>query len=176
MSNSGVPPAAERVVARLRRHGRVLVLPSLALLAVCGAAGYFTGRFPEAWQNLLVIAGAAVLALVLFLLPLFAWLTTRYTITSRRVIVRRGFLVRERRELLHSRGYDVTVRRGWLQSLFRSGDVSVNTSTERPLVLRDVPRASLVQGALHDLIEDAQRGVARPTSPVTDETIAWGSR
>lgn len=175
MSNSGAAPEAERVVARLRRHGRVLVLPSLALLAVSGAAGFFAGRFPEAWQNLLVLAGAAVLAIALFLLPLVAWLSARYTITSRRVIVRRGLLVRERRELLHSRGYDVTVRRSWLQSLFRSGDVSVNTSTERPVVLKDVPRASLVQGALHDLIEAAQR--SRPAAPaVPGETIAWGGR
>lgn len=187
MSNSGVPHAAERVVARLRRHGRVLLLPSIALLAVCGAAGFFTGRFPEDWQNLLVLAGAVVLIVVLFLFPLVAWLSTRYTITSRRVIVRRGMFVRERRELLHSRGYDVTVRRGWLQSIFRSGDVSVNTSLERPVVLCDVPRASLVQGALHDLIESAQIEAAQigsaqgaasfpRSSAVADETAVWGHR
>jgi uncharacterized membrane protein YdbT with pleckstrin-like domain len=147
-------PQAERVIARLRPHARALFWPSLALIAACGAAGYFGGMFPESWQNLAVYGGAAAVALLLFLLPLAVWLGKHYTITTRRVVLRRGFFVRERREVLHSRGYQVALRRSWLQSMFRSGDLSIDSGLERPLVLRDVPRAGAVQAALGDLMEN----------------------
>jgi hypothetical protein len=62
-------------------------------------------------------------------------------------------LVRDRQELLHSRGYDVTVRRAGLQLLFGTGDVRIDTGHEHPVVLADVPAPGLVSSALHDLIE-----------------------
>jgi uncharacterized membrane protein YdbT with pleckstrin-like domain len=90
---------------------------------------------------------------VLWFVPLVSWLACNYTITSRRVILRSGLVVRVRQEVLHSRGHDVTVRKSGLQSLFGSGDVLVSTGLDRPVVLRDVPNANLVQAALHDLME-----------------------
>jgi membrane protein YdbS with pleckstrin-like domain len=158
-ATQGVPadePPAERIVARLRPHARVLFWPTLLLIAVCGSTGYFYGNLPEPWQNIAVVLGAAFLIVLLWLLPLVFWLNRRYTITTRRIIFRHGFFVRTRQELLHSRGYDVTVRKTWLQSAFGSGDVRINTGLEHPLVLKDVPAADLVQKALHDLAENSQ--------------------
>jgi uncharacterized membrane protein YdbT with pleckstrin-like domain len=170
----------EAVVARLRPHGRALFWPSLALIAILGAAGYFYGSFAEPWQNLAVLGAALLLALLLWLLPLLAWLGRHYTITTRRIVLRSGFFVRVRQELLHSRGYDVTVRKHALQSLFRSGDVLINTGLDHPVVLRDVPGADLVQAALHDLMELSQNPVAarrqQEQSAAPDETTAWGVR
>jgi membrane protein YdbS with pleckstrin-like domain len=184
-------PLAEQVVARLRSHSRVLFWPTVLLIAVCGGAGYFFGRFAEAWQNL-AVAGAAVFVIIfLWLLPLASWLSRRYTITTRRIIFRHGFFVRTRQELLHSRGYDVTVRRNWAQLAFRSGTVLINSGLEHPLVLRDVPGADLVQQVLHDLMEQSQtllgarrqeqaanpaRGSTLASSGLGDETAFWGQR
>ena len=154
-SAAGVPPA-ERVVARLRPHARRLFWPTLLLFAVCGATGYFYGSLPEDWQNIGLMVGAGAAIVLLWLLPLASWLNRRYTITTRRIIFRHGFFVRNRQELLHSRGYDVTVRQSWLQSAFRSGDVLINSGLEHPLVLKDVPSANLVQQVLHDLTDEAQ--------------------
>jgi hypothetical protein len=88
-------------------------------------------------------------------------------------------LIRLRQELLHSRGYDVTVRKNSLQSAFGSGDVQINTGLDRPVVLKDVPSADLVQAALHDLMEASQNSVAarrqREQSSASDESTAWGS-
>jgi uncharacterized membrane protein YdbT with pleckstrin-like domain len=152
------PPAApESVVARLRPHGRALFWPTVALALLVGAATYFSGRFPQAWENLALLGVAALLALFLWLVPLLAWLGRNYTITTRRIILRSGFFVRTRQELLHSRGYDVTVRKTGLQTIFGSGDVQINTGLERPVVLRDVPTPDLIQAALHDLMEASQR-------------------
>ncbi|HMH58136.1 MAG TPA: PH domain-containing protein [Galbitalea sp.] len=174
------PAPAERVVARLRPHGRALFWPTAALLASVGGAAYFFGRFSEQWENLAVLGIAALLILLLWVVPLVLWLGRNYTITTRRIILRSGFVVRIRQELLHSRGYDVTVRKTGLQSAFGSGDVQINTGLEHPVVLRDVPTADLVQAALHDLMEANQNLVAsrrqEESAKPPDETTIWGTR
>jgi membrane protein YdbS with pleckstrin-like domain len=170
---------AEQVVARLRPHARVLFWPSLLLIVGIAAITYFLDSFPEDWQNLALWAGGGSLLLLIWLVPLFRWLGKRYVITTRRLIMRSGTLTRTRQELLHSRGYDITVRKGALQSMFGSGDVLINTGLDHPVVLRDVPSADLVQGTLHDLMERsmnpiAARRQAEMSNP--DETTRWGTR
>lgn len=170
----------ESVVARLRPHGRRLFWPCVVLVGTVGAVSFFFGRLTEQWQNLALLAGGGLVVLVLWLLPLLAWLGHRYIITTRRLVLRRGFFVRTRQELLHSRGYDVTVRKNALQSMFGSGDVRINTGLDRPVVLRDVPGADLVQSALHDLMERSINPIAArrqaEESHDPDETVAWGER
>lgn len=154
------PRPHEAVVATLRPHGRVLFFPALALIADVALVGYLWGRLPESWMNAAVPIAGALLALLLFVIPLLTWLGRSYTVTTRRLVLRSGMLVRTRQEMLHSRGYDVTVRRFGLQFLFGSGDVLVNTGLDRPVRLRDVPDADLVQSALHDLMESSSNPVA----------------
>ncbi|MEO7122850.1 MAG: PH domain-containing protein [Lacisediminihabitans sp.] len=170
----------ERVIARLRPHGRALFWPSLVLIAAGGAVGYFHGSFELPWENALVPIAAALVALLLWLIPLLSWLNKRYIITTRRIIFRHGFFIRVRQELLHSRGYDLTVRKTALQSIFGSGDIEVNTGLDHPVVLRDVPGADLVQSALHDLMEASLNPIAArrqaEASRPSDETTAWGRR
>jgi len=159
---SGYPaqPSPEAVVARLRPHSRALFFPTVALLADIAAVSFFAGSFPEQWMNMLLLAAGALLALLLFVFPVLRWLAQNDTITTRRIVIRSGILVRSRQELLHSRGYDVTVRQAGLQLLFRSGDVLINTGQEHPVVLKDVPGADLVQSALHDLMEASLNPIA----------------
>lgn len=146
-------PAREVVVARLRPHARALFWPSVWLIAVSAAYGYFGGRYIEAWQAIAIGSAAGVLVMVGWLYPLLAWLGRNYTITTRRTVVRSGIVVRVRREVLHSRVRVITVRTTWLQALFGSGDVEADLGADQRLVLRDVPKAILVQEALHDLTE-----------------------
>lgn len=163
-------PEAERLVASLRPHGRALFWPSLLLIVVAGLTGYLFGRFAEPWMNSVVLITAVVLALLFWLLPLLLWLAKRYIITTRRIVLRRGLFVRTRQELLHSRGYDITVRKNALQSLFRSGDLLVNTGLDQPIVLRDIPRADLVQGSLHDLMEHSLNPIAARRAAAQTDT------
>ncbi|MDM4762734.1 PH domain-containing protein [Galbitalea sp. SE-J8] len=172
--------APETVVAQLRPHARRLVLPAVVLVAVSGAVGYLSGIVEEGWQQLALIGGAALVVVLLALAPFLVWLGTRYTITSRRVVVRTGGVVRVRQELLHSRGYDVTVRQSAGQAIAGSGTVEINAGLDRPVVLRDVPNARLVQEALNDLMEESVNPVAarrqRSQARAPDETVHWGSR
>jgi membrane protein YdbS with pleckstrin-like domain len=177
---TGSAPDAEHLVAGLRSHGRALFWPSVVLVAATAGIFYFYGHFAEAWQNVAVLVAGVLAIVLLWLLPLLSWLGRRYTITTRRIVLRHGFFVRVRQELLHSRGYDITVRKNALQSMFGSGDVRINTGLDHPVVLKDVPSADLVQSALHDLMERsinpiAARRQAAASSP-PDETIIWEER
>ncbi|MDO7881102.1 PH domain-containing protein [Salinibacterium soli] len=158
-----VLPSAEpeRVLARVHSHARAMVLPSLFLLAVCAGLGYIGGRLPEAWQNLAVLGLAALLVVVGWLVPLVRWLARTVTITSRRAVLRSGVVVRTRQEVLHSRIYEVTVRKSAMQSLVGSGDVLLGVGAGRPVVLRDIPSPDLVADALHELMD-----ATRPTGDV----------
>jgi uncharacterized membrane protein YdbT with pleckstrin-like domain len=179
MSEGFPAQPVERVIARLRPHARALFWPSIVLIACCGAVGYWGGSFPELWENVLVFSAAGLIVLLLFLLPLGFWLSKRYTITTRRIILRRGFFVRVRQELMHSRGYDVSVKKNWLQAAFGSGDIRIHSGLDKPVVLHDVPKANLVQGALHDLMENSQNLVVKrqqEQSALSDHTRVVGGR
>lgn len=159
----------ERAVSRLRPHARALVLPSLVLVLAVGAAPYGAFALDELWQRLAALAAGTVVVGALWLLPLLSWLGTQYLITTRRIVLRRGLFVHTRQEVLLSRGHDVTVRRAGLQSMFRSGDVLINTGLDRPIVLRDVPRADLVGEALTDLLEASTTSIAAARRPADDD-------
>jgi uncharacterized membrane protein YdbT with pleckstrin-like domain len=147
------PEQAEPVVARIRRHGRVLVLPSLVLIVAAGAAGYVPSLLTEQWMFVTFWVVAAAVVLLLWLLPLISWMGSRVIITTRRVVVYNGFFVRTRQEILCARIHDVTVRRNAIQGIFGSGDVLLNTGAEKPIRLRDLPKPNLVLAALTDLVE-----------------------
>jgi membrane protein YdbS with pleckstrin-like domain len=170
----------ETVVARLRPHARSLFWPSVAFLVLVGATAYAASMVREPWQNTAVLAAGALAILLLWVLPLLSWLGRNYTITTRRIVLRSGLLIRVRQELLHSRGYDLVVRQNALQSLFRSGDIYINTGLEHPIVLRDVPGVDLVQAALSDLMEQSANSVAsrrqQEQSRLGDGSPSWQDR
>lgn len=171
---------AERVIVRIRRHARVLIIPALLLIATAGGAAYALAALREPWQQLAVLGATLAIVLLGSFLPFLSWLTRRTTITTRRIILRSGVFVRLRQELLHSRGYDVTVRRSWAQSAFGSGDVRINTGHDHPVVLRDVPKPQLVQVALHELMAESDTGISdrrrAEQSAADGDTVVWGGR
>ena len=163
----------ERVVARLRSNARAMFWSALVFIALPGTAVYLFGVFPEPWIRTLIVVLAILVFVFLVLLPYVFWLNRRCTITTRRVIVRRGFFVRERREIFHSRGYHVVLKRSWLQSAFRSGDLVISSGVEKPIVLRDVPGADAVLETLQDLVEKNQIVLTPHAGSVGTATTAF---
>ncbi|WP_309068875.1 PH domain-containing protein [Microbacterium sp.] len=145
--------APELVIASLRPHGGRLVWSALLLIAVAGAVGFLLGNLPAPFQDWMLLATAAALVLLGVVLPLLAWLSHSYTITTRRVISRRGLLSRSRTELSHARGYTVATRRGVLQRMRGTGTLTLSDGVEGQLVLEDVPNAVLVGEVLADQVE-----------------------
>lgn len=143
----------EPVVVRLRRHGRILFMPSLALIGIATALGFFSEGFPELWMNLVFWIGLAFLLIVLWIFPLVVWLGNRVVITTRRVVIYRGVFTRSKQEVLFGRIHDVTVRQNAVQAVFGAGDLLLNTGAEKPIRLYDLPKANLVLSALTELVD-----------------------
>ncbi len=144
---------SEPLVVRLRRHGRVLFMPTLALIGIATAWGYFGMAFQELWQVLAFWLTSALLLIVLWVFPLVTWLGNRVIVTTRRVVIYRGVLTRSRQEVLFSRIHDVTVRQNAVQAVFGAGDLLLNTGAEQPIRLHDLPKANLILSALTELVD-----------------------
>src|SRR5690606_21855619 len=159
-------PAEELVVARFRGHARRLFWSALVLIAACGAGSYFYGNLPAGVESWMVPAAAAVAVLLLVVVPYLRWLSTSYTITTRRVIVRSGIGARSGRELPPARCYSFAVRRGPVQRLWGAGTITLTNGVDAPLRLVNVPSVNLVHEVLADQVEvnqilahrDAQAG------------------
>jgi membrane protein YdbS with pleckstrin-like domain len=141
----------EQTVAMMRRHARVLTGPFLVLALTTAALGFFDAQLPEAWMRLTLWVAGAVIVLALVVVPLVAWLGGRVVVTTRRIVIYNGLIVRSRREILLARVSDVTVRRTPLQAVMRSGNMLISLGGEQTVRVRDIPRADLVAAALLQL-------------------------
>ncbi len=149
-------PAPELLVARFRGNARRLFWSALVLIAVAGATGYFYDNLPEPFQNWMLLAAAGLIVLLLVVIPFLVWVSRGYSITTRRVIARWGVLARHRRELPHARGYQISVRRGPLQRVWRSGTLTLDNGVDEALRLVNVPDVVLVHEVLVDQVEVSQ--------------------
>lgn len=150
------PRPPERRVARLRRHARVVIIPSLVLIAAAAVVGYSTRGLRESgpwalWSTL------AICAAILFgIVPIVLWLRGRSTITTVRTISRRP-LASMSRELLHHQVVEVIVRRNPWQAIFGSGTIRLISLTGERLDLIDVPNVKTVAQAVRELTGNVGR-------------------
>lgn len=158
-------PTPELLIAKLRGHGRRLFWCALVLVATCGGAAYFYDNLPdERLENWMLLAAAGAVVVLFVLIPWLGWLSRRYTITTRRVIVGGGS---RRVEMSHARGYTIAVRRGLLQRLWGSGTITLSDARGQSLQLKNVPAVGLVHETLADQIEIAQILAHRDAHPIT---------
>lgn len=143
---------AETIVVRVRRHGRHLVPAVVLLFIVAGAAGYFIGWFPELWMNVAAAVGAALLVAFGGIGPILGWLSHRAVVTTRRVIVHRGFFVRHRTEVSLARVREVRSKQNPIQRMWGSGDLDLFVGSEATRV-SDAPRVKDLHAAIQELSE-----------------------
>lgn len=160
-------------VLRFRPHARRLTWSILFLIGVAGASTYFVGRLPEAWQNQLAVAGAVVAVLLFVIIPYLRWLSHTTTVTTRRIIARKGLVTRHRREVSLGKVRETRVRRGVLQRMWGAGDLVLFTGVEERLVLRNVPGVTEIADVIQELVERqfAPRGLA--SEPSGNPVAEW---
>jgi membrane protein YdbS with pleckstrin-like domain len=165
--------ADERVVASTRKHGKELTGPVLVLLVTCWVAGFLLAAALSklgalGGQILLVVAALVVLWFVLR--PFLSWLSTTYTVTNRRILLRSGVLRRHGRDVWLQAVSDVWYERSLLDRLVGSGTLVVaDASGFRRAVLHDVPAVRSLQMIIADLVRaDMERRppVVAPGAPV----------
>jgi uncharacterized membrane protein YdbT with pleckstrin-like domain len=153
----------EAVVRNLRPHWRRVVIPIALLPIVVGLTsyGWFTLPSGSARQILryVILAVALIILLRWTVRPLLFWLTTRYVVTNRRVLMRNGVLSRTGRDVPLTRVNDVSFSRTVVERCFGSGTLVIESAGDRgQVILKDVPEVEGVQRDIYRLVEgEAQR-------------------
>jgi uncharacterized membrane protein YdbT with pleckstrin-like domain len=149
----------EEIVLNLRPHWRRVVVPVVVIPIVVGLASYLWFVVPSgSSRNPLRIAILVVALAVLLwwsLRPWLRWLTTRYVLTTRRVVMRTGVIARNGRDVPLTRVNDVSFSHTVVERMFRSGTLVIESAGDRgQVVLVDVPHVESVQRELYALVED----------------------
>jgi uncharacterized membrane protein YdbT with pleckstrin-like domain len=149
----------EEVVLNLRPHWRRVVVPVVLIPIVVGLASYLWFVLPaDKARGPLRIAVLVVAVAVLLwwsLRPWLRWLTTRYVMTTRRVVTRTGVLSRKGRDVPMTRVNDVSFSHTVVERIFGSGTLVIESAGERgQILLSDVPHVEAVQRDLYGLVED----------------------
>lgn len=136
----------EKVVFTAHAHWKNLVVPVLVTVAAAGAATYALLELvpspqDHAWQRWAIAAVAALLVVVFGLWPFLGWLTSTDTLTTRRLISRRGILSREGKDIPIDRVHSVSYRQSLLDRMLGCGTLVVQTAGDNSDVeLYDVAR------------------------------------
>ena len=156
----------EQVIVITRPQPRTLIIPAAAFIAVPAVGAFATAwivkgeparMFPavtSAWTVWLVAACILLVAWVLcgYCLPrTLRWQSTRYTLTSQRIVARYGMLRRTEWQVSLAAVRHVWVVQSVLQRILRSGNISLDTGHHDPAVLEDVPEA----GKFRDFVLEA---------------------
>jgi len=151
--------SGETVVHNLRPHWRKVAFPVILVPIVVGLASYGITAVDNHIVRYIILAAALIILIWWSLRPYLFWLTTRYVVTDRRVLMRDGVLSRTGRDVPLTRVNDVSFKRTIIERMFGSGTLVIESAGERGQVtLNDVPHVELVQRDIYRLVEDeAQR-------------------
>lgn len=147
----------ERLLVHQRPHPKLLLLPALAFVLVCGACGYLAALMHRAsWWGVgvLVLTAAGVgLTCWFSVAPLARWLSTHFVITDRRVLVREGVFSRAGFEIPISRVDGVHFRQGLVDRMFGCGTLSIESASDTDgaaVYFDDIPHVEDVYLTLQD--------------------------
>lgn len=167
----------ETIIYELKPHWRALIGPAIVLIVIAFAGTWLFFLTDSAIVRWIVV-GAGVVILVLWaIIPLLRWLTTQYVFTDRRIILRRGLITKQGRDVPLAKVNNVSFNQSMLGRMFNFGELQVESAnTDGSLFIEDVPNVEDIQRDVYRLQEedDARRrssggGATTPVLP-TDGT------
>lgn len=151
----------EVVVRHTRTHIKVLlgrIILQILILVVAVVASVLVPESWSPWGLVAIWAVALVVSAPVFVLPWLAWFNKTYTITTKRVITRTGILSRSGHDLPLSRISDVQQVKDFNDRFFGCGTLALQTSSDDPLRLDDVPQVEMVQVEISNLLFNDTQG------------------
>jgi uncharacterized membrane protein YdbT with pleckstrin-like domain len=160
----------ERIAFELKPHWRALIAPAVVLIieVFVGTWLYFSvanwsiGSWSLAWLQwpiLIILIGVAIWRV---LVPFARWLTTQYVFTSRRIIVRRGLVTKQGRDMPLNKVNNVSFNVSLMGRILNYGALEVESaSDDGDLYIDDVPDVEEIQRLvyeLHELDDSRRRG------------------
>jgi uncharacterized membrane protein YdbT with pleckstrin-like domain len=158
----------ERIAFELKPHWRALIGPVLVLVieVFIGTWLYFSvanwsiGSWSLAWLQwpiLIILIGVAIWRVAL---PFARWITTQYVFTSRRIIVRRGLVTKQGRDMPLNKVNNVSFSVSVLGRILNYGALEVESaSDDGDLYIDDVPDVEEIQRQVYELheLDDSRR-------------------
>lgn len=143
--------AGEYVVVAARPQAGVLLWPVILALLVLGAAGYWLGwagrdghnELLLDWFPVLVPAVLVLLVLIFFrwvLLPVVRWSASRYLLTSKRLLARKGVLRRREHEVQLAVIYQLESSQTLVERISGGGTLTIGLGRDRTITYPNVPR------------------------------------
>jgi len=152
----------EEVVLDLHPHWKRLVVPAALVPIVAGIATYVVFVLPsgsvQTPGRLAVVVVALAVLLRFSVWPWAQWLTTRYVLTTDRVVIRQGVFARSGRDVPLTRVNDVSFHHSLIDRLLGCGTLTIESAGEHGQVeLPEVPRVEQVQREVYRLVEALPR-------------------
>jgi uncharacterized membrane protein YdbT with pleckstrin-like domain len=156
----------EEVVLDLHPHWKALIVPALLVPIVVGLASYLVFLVPDGSVRTPLRWAVVVIAVLVLLRwsmwPFLQWITTRYVLTNRRVVIRTGVLSRSGRDIPLTRVNDVSFRHSLIDRMLKCGTLTIESAGEKgQVVLPEVPSVELVQRQVLRRAEDESLRVSR---------------
>jgi uncharacterized membrane protein YdbT with pleckstrin-like domain len=157
LSPVGISPKlltdGESVIVDTRTHPKALIVPGLVLVITLALAIFLDRLVDNGLVSLLVWIVALVVVLWWVVRPFLDWLTSTYTITSRRLITREGIVARKGHDIPLMRISDVAYDMGIIDRMLGCGTLVISdASTHGSVRLHDIPRVEAVQRQLTELL------------------------
>lgn len=172
----GLLSRGERVVLHKHPHWKVLVGPTLFFIVIVAALAFmiawirkwddagFTTHF---WWILAVSVVAAVLLVLLSLVPFLRWRTEHFVLTTAHVFFRTGILHRRQHQIPLVRVQNIETIVTFWGRIFGYGTLIVESAADEPLEFSNVASLSRLQGTLNQLISDDRDRSPDPDLGVT---------
>jgi uncharacterized membrane protein YdbT with pleckstrin-like domain len=149
----------ERVERDLHPHWLTVVAPTLLGLLLAAACIAVVVVTPDdqtgnriQWIAIAVFLLVAIPAVVV---PYLRWRTTHYVITTHRVMVRRGILTKNGKDITLSKITDVSFQQTLLDRIIRAGSLHIESAGDSPDEdLHYIPHSNVVQQLINRLIDE----------------------
>jgi uncharacterized membrane protein YdbT with pleckstrin-like domain len=143
----------ESVVVDTRTHPKALIVPALVLVVTLAVAIFLDRKIGNGVASLVVWILALVVVVWWVVRPFLDWLTSTYTITTKRLITREGIVSRKGHDIPLMRISDVAYDMGLLDRMLGCGTLVISdASTHGSVRLHDIPRVKQVQRQITELL------------------------
>jgi len=159
----------EVVVRHMHTHIKVIlphIIGEIILIIAAIVGSVYVPEDSRSWALPTIWIVVLILSMPLLAIPWIKWISSTYTVTTKRIITRKGIFTRTGHDLPLTRISDVQLEKNFDDRLFGCGTLALQTSADDPLLLRDVPKVEMVQVEISNLIfHDIQGAIdADPTS------------
>ncbi len=149
----------EKVERDIHPHWLTVVVPTILGLLLAAACITIAIQTPDdetgnriQWIAVAVLVLIAIPAVVV---PYLRWRTTHYVVTTHRVMVRRGILTKQGKDITLSKITDVSFQQTVLDRLIRAGSLHIESAGDSPDEnLTNIPNSNVVQQLINRLIDE----------------------